>query len=215
MLRRMHEPQETVSRRTWPDFAFNDQQWSEIAKLGAIPPSSVHEGLNYRRMLEVTIGLYQRRKRLRAEGGALLPGEVRKELASIVGHINEARERLRRLEGRQPVGWGMSFEGVEQALHEQQQELELYLRDSKNERPKRPELDVYYLVGVLDGIWMKFHEGEMISSSSKRSNKSRTFVEAVLHIADPDIGPGTVTRAIKRARWRDQHFRLMAHFAAK
>jgi hypothetical protein len=221
-LTRMDGPREILFRRTWPDFAFTEEQWSEIAKLGDIPSLSANEGLNYRRMMEVTIGLYQRRKRLRAEskrlraeGGAMLPGEARKELASIQRAIWNVQERLWRLKERQPLGWDMSFGEVIKTLR--QQELELYLlwENIKDEQAKRPEQDVYYLVGVLDGIWMKFHEGEMISWSRKSSNRSRAFVEAVLHIADPDIGPGTITRAIKRAWWRDRHVGLTAHFAAK
>jgi hypothetical protein len=215
-LTHMRESRESVSRQTWPDFAFTEEQWNEIAKLGDIPPLSADEELLRpgRRMLEVNIGLYQLRKRLRAS--VMAPAKVRDELAATEGYINEARERLRQLEERQPVGWQLSFGKMIEALCEQERELRLIKNDVATEvpqrprkgqkggtRPRRPEMDVYYLVrNACVGVWREYHNGETISASRKSNNRLRKFIEMILRIADPDIGDATIDRAIARPRSR-------------
>jgi hypothetical protein len=190
------------------DFAFADEVWkSEIeSKLLAsaadreLPPAAVDEA---RRRIETVAGLYRHRRQRRTEG-AMLPAEVRKQLPALRDAIQDVQERLRRIVEHQPIGWALSLDKGLGALREL--ELELYLLagdldQAPHTTARRPEQDAYYLIGVLVGIWREL-TGTAASASRKRSNKSRAFVEAILRIAAPDIGSGTITRAIKQARSR-------------
>jgi hypothetical protein len=196
---------EMVIRAVYPDFAFTDAQWNEIASDADIPPSAASDMLlGPRRVIETTVGIYRLRQQRRAED-AMLPGDVRKELAAIQHGLWRYQERLRHIEEEQPVGWGgLSFKKEIRVLR--CVETRLWLLAGDIEDAPRPERDIYYLVGVLDGIWREFHGGEMISASTKSTNKSRAFVETILRIADPAIGGGTIDEAIKHARSRRGDF---------
>jgi len=215
-LPRMGEPREIVGGEVYPNFAFTDEQWSEIARLGDIPLLSADEELFRlgRRTLEVNVGLYRLRKRLRAI--AMSPAEVRDELAAFECFCWDWQKRLRQLEERRPVGWARSFGKMIGALREQELKAHLMKNDLAAEipprprkgqkggtRPRRPEMDVYYLVrNACVGVWREYHNGETISASRKSNNRLRKFIEMILRIADPDIGDATIDRAIARARSR-------------
>jgi hypothetical protein len=55
---------------------------------------------------------------------------------------------------------------------------------------------VYWLVVGLDWVLAEF-TGEHISRSRKRTSRSREYIAAVVGIADPTIGPGTIEEAMK------------------
>jgi len=57
--------------------------------------------------------------------------------------------------------------------------------------------DAYKLVATLDGIRREC-TGRKITRSQKCTDSSRDYIEAVFRIADPEIGPGTIERAMER-----------------
>jgi hypothetical protein len=58
--------------------------------------------------------------------------------------------------------------------------------------------DAYFLVKTLDGIRHEF-TGKTIARSDKRRDTSRDYIATVFKIADPEIGAGTIDKAMKNA----------------
>jgi hypothetical protein len=172
----------------YPDFKLTDKQWNEIARLGEFPASAADEA---QPMIEAAIRNHRLRKQRRA--AAMLPADVHKELMAISAAVWDLQERLRSVEQSQPVDMVLSFTKEKETLRLLEGRVSLLAGDIERGAKDR---DAYYLVRVLDGI-LRECTGKPIMRSRKRTDNSHEYIKAVCRVADPDIGDGTIERAMK------------------
>src|SRR5262249_41076619 len=189
------------------DFKLTDEQWNEIAnesaKLGSISPSKADE-VQARPRMEAIIGILRSRKQGRS--ASISPAEARKELMAISTIAWDLQERLRSLEQSHllvrhsfsypkshPEVMVLSFTKEKGNLRLLEVRANLVAGDIGRGVKDR---DAYFLVQVLDDI-LRECTGRGISRSNKRTNSTREYVKTVCRIADPDMGDGTIERAMK------------------
>jgi hypothetical protein len=173
-------------------FALTDDQRSEISRLSGIPEDNPDAWA----MIEVSIGLYRRRKVLWDH--AMPPAQVRKELEDLSHECANLQERLRRLIDRGPLRYALSFTEELTSLRKLEAQFFLMAGDIEVGKTGPGTGDAYILVDMLDGIRREF-TGRQITRSQKRTDSSRDYIKAVFRIADPEIGPGTIELAMKRS----------------
>jgi hypothetical protein len=173
-------------------FALTDDQRSEISRLSGIPEHNADAWA----MIEVSIGLYRRRKILWDR--AMLPAEIRIGLEDLSRECVNLRERLWTLIDRARPRYALSFSEELTALRKLEAQFLIMAGDIEVGQTGPGTGDAYILVNRLDGIRREC-TGRKITRSQKRADSSRDYIEAVFRIADPEIGPGTIERAMKRS----------------
>jgi hypothetical protein len=171
-------------------FTLTDDQRNEISRLSGIPKDHPEAWP----MIETAIGLYRRRKVLWEH--AMLPTEIRKEFKDLSHACWTMQERLRRLVDRQPPVYELSFTDGLTSLRKLELQFYFMSQDIEDGKTGPDTEDAYILVGMLDGIRREF-TGRKLTRSEKRTDSSRDYIKAVFRIADPQIGPGTIERAMK------------------
>jgi hypothetical protein len=184
-----------------PKFCLTDEQRDEIAKLSGIPRTVAAN--DAWAMIEVLIATYRGRKNSRDT--AMLPAEVRDELRAIRDDAEELWKRLSQLQVRQPVDWSMSFPEMS-ALFDLGMRCSLLASDIEPAK-RGPNRDVYVLIANLDGIRWEFTR-KTISRSYKSTATS--YITYVCALADPDIGTGTIDKAMKSVIERRKRRGLVA-----
>jgi hypothetical protein len=186
-----------------------DEQWRETAKLSGIP-----EGADdARHHIETTIGIF--RESQATDLGQVTPAEIRKELEALAARAQDLYDRLSKLVEVQDAYTALT--GGLDGQRRLSQVLDVLLTlpkwllvakyrgvEAKKRGPKAQ--NVYWLVGNLDGIREHF-TGKEITRSYK-DDASKKYITYVCRIADPDIGDGTIEKAMKdRIKRRDRIMR--------
>ena len=190
--------------RPFPRFPLTDEQWRKTAELSGIPEGADEA----RRHIETTIGMF--RESQASDLDRVTPAEIRKQLkaqanlahdlysgfsklvdepdayTALTGKLDERRRSSDILDARR----------LSEAL-DVLSYLDWLLSAARVEGGKRgPKAkDIYWLVGNLDGI-REHHTGKKITRSYK-DDASKKYITYVCRIADPDIGDGTIEKAMK------------------
>jgi hypothetical protein len=186
----------TAGAADFPRFSLTDDQRDKISKLSGIPDMEAEAWA----MIEVLITTYRNRKH--HQGTALLPAKVRDELRAISKEAGKLWKRLSQLQKRLPVDYSISFPemtalldlGARCSLIEK--DIESVLATVPSKRGPRAARDVYTLVSNLDGIRREV-AGKAIRRSNKNNDASKAYITYVCRIADPNIGPGTIDKAMR------------------
>jgi hypothetical protein len=208
--------------RPFPRFPLTDEQWREIAKLSGIP-----EGANEARQdIETTIGNFRQFQAgdLDEVPSAKICEEL-EALANAAWNLHDSlsklvgvRDAYTALTGApsfySPLDRLTDFAGPHQSEHlppsldgqqRLSQALDMLLRlpkwlmvakyrvEASKRGPKARNAS--WLVGNLDGIREQF-AGKKITRSYK-DDRSKEYITYVCRIADPNIGGGTIDRAMK------------------
>jgi hypothetical protein len=184
-----------------PHFRLTEEQWKKTAKLSGIP-----EGADdARHEIEIRIESFHE-----TQASALdrtKPAKICEGLEAVAERISDACSRLSKLvdantaltsEGRQQLLQALdALRGVpKQLLVARYREVAAAKRGPK-------AASVYWLVGNLDGIREQF-TGKKITRSYK-DDLSKEYITYACRIADPDIGDGTIDKAMKaRIKRRDR-----------
>jgi hypothetical protein len=194
------------------------EQWTEIVRYSGLPDTARS------RVLRVVIHYRQVQARMAAR---IPPSELRVELDDLQKDARAVAVRLAKcfhnpdmyaafvFSRRPPTGWPprtgpVADEVVMQRLVGTVHELHrlsdwlVLARDrvpSSKRGAQHQSQPAYVAAELLDRILTDF-TGRNVSRSTKRDDTSR-YVKAVLRIADPDIGDGTIMEAIKKQiKWR-------------
>src|SRR5262249_91840 len=198
------KPRAAVIGMVYPGFKVTDGQWDKIRKPGSNPPSKDAGGNGTGAWMEAIMGMHRARKEGRR--ASISPAEARKELMAISTIAWDLQERLRSLEQSHllvrhsfsypkshPEVMVLSFTKEKGNLRLLEVRANLVAGDIGRGVKDR---DAYFLVQVLDDI-LRECTGRGISRSNKRTNSTREYVKTVCRIADPDMGDGTIERAMK------------------
>jgi len=186
-----------------PSFPFflTEEQWKETAKLSGIP-----EGADDARH-EIEIRIENFHETQASALDRMKPAKICEELGALAEQTSDINNRLSKLvdagtaltsEGRQRLLQALdALRGVpKQLLVARYREVAAAKRGPKAG-------SVYGLVENLDGIREQF-TGKKITRSYK-DDLSKEFITYVCRIADPDIGDGTIDKAMKaRIKRRDR-----------
>jgi hypothetical protein len=184
--------------RPFPRFPLTDEQWREIAKLWGIPEGED----DARQYIETTIGMF--RESQASDLDRVTAATIREELEASAERAQDLYGRLSKLV-EAPNAYTALTGGLD-GRRRLSQVLDVLLHlpkwllvaaDRRVEADKRgpKAANVYWLVGNLDGIREQF-TGEKITRSYK-DHASKKYITYVCKIADPDIGDGTIERAMK------------------
>ena len=182
----------------FPRFRLTDEQWSEVARLSGIP-----EGADdARHHIETTIGIF--RESQATDLGQVTSAEIRKELEALAARAQDLYDRLSKLVEVQDAYTALT--GGLDGQRRLSQVLDVLLTlpkwllvakyrgvEAKKRGPKAQ--NVYWLVGNLDGIREHFTEKKI--TRSYKDDASKKYITYVCRIADPDIGDGTIEKAMK------------------
>lgn len=195
-----------------------DEQWNEIARHSGLPSEALLEVsrvINYYRDAQTLADARRRPSDLRAEIDRLRENaeSLKVSLAGIFYDVDLFSAVI--LSRRPATGWpprtGPMAEGIVQqrivsTLYELQR-LSDWLVLARERIPrgkpgaKRQSSPAYVAAERLDWILAKF-TGKNLVRSRKRGDTTG-YVRAVLSVADPHIGNGTIAEAIKRQiKWR-------------
>jgi hypothetical protein len=180
--------------RVFPRFRLTDEQWRKIAELSGIPEAA-EEARDY---IETTIGIF--RESEASELNLVTAGEIR-DLAERAQNLYDRLTKLIEVPSAY-TALISEFEGQRRLS----QVLDVLVglpkwllvaaeRRVEADKPGPKAENVYWLVGNLDGIREQF-TGEKITRSGKYDS-SRKYITYVCKIADPEIGNGTIDRAMK------------------
>jgi hypothetical protein len=201
--------------RVSPRFALTDEQWRKTAKLSGIPEtaklSEIPEGADKaRHYIETTIGIF--RESQASDLDRVTPAEIRKQLeaqaklahdlysgfsklvdepdayAALTGKLDERRRSSDVLDARRLSEILGVLSYLDWLLSDALGRVET---DKRGPKAK----NIYRLVGNLDGI-REHHTGKKITRSYK-DDASKQYITYVSKIADPDIGDGTIEKAMK------------------
>jgi hypothetical protein len=191
--------------RPFPRFPLTDEQWRETAKLSGIP-----EGKDdARQEIETRIGMF--RESQASDLDRVTAATIREELEALAERARDLSDRLERLVEvpNAYTALTMQLDGQRRRLSQALDTLlglpgwllaAKYAVEADKPGPKAGS--VYWLVGNLDGIRKQF-TGKKITRSYK--DLSKEFITYVCRIADPDIGDGTIDKAMKaRIKRRDR-----------
>ena len=190
-------------KRVFPSFRLTEEQWKETAKLSGIP-----EGADdARHDIETRIGIFHETQA--SDLDRVKPAKICEELEALAEHASDIYSRLSKL--LEPDAYtSLTSEGRLQLLQALDQLRGLpkrllvarYREVAAAKRGPKAE-NVYWLVGNLDGIREQF-TGKRITRSYK-DDVSKKYITYVCRIADPDIGDGTIEKAMKdRIKRRDR-----------
>jgi hypothetical protein len=200
--------------RPFPRFPLTDEQWKMTAKL-----SGIAEGADdARHDVETRIGIFHEKQA--SDLDRVTPAEIRKQLealaklahdlnsgfsklldepdayTTLIGNLDEHRRSSDVLDGRR-------LSEVLDVLSYLDWLLSDALRRVEGGKRGPKAKDIYWLVGNLDGIREQF-TGKKITRSYK-DDASKKYITYVCRIADPDIGDGTIEKAMKdRIKRRDR-----------
>jgi hypothetical protein len=194
------------ANRPFPRFRLTDQQWSEVAKLSGIPEGA-DEARNH---IETTIGMF--RESQASDLDRVTSAEIRKQLealAKLAHDLNSGFSKFvdepdaytaltgklyERRRSSQVLGARRLSEVLDVLSY-----LDSFLSDAlgRVEDGKRgPKAkNIYWLVGNLDGIREHFTEKKI--TRSYKDDASKKYITYVSRIADPDIGDGTIDKAMR------------------
>jgi len=197
--------------RPFPRFPLTDEQWEIIVKLSGIPKKAEEA----RHHIETTIGIF--RQFQAGDLDQVSSAKIREELESLADAAQNLHDRLTDFAGPHQsehlpssVQSMMGLDGQRRLS----QVLDVLLRlpkwllvakyrgvEAKKGGPQAG--NVYWLVGNLDGIREQF-TGKKITRSYK-DDLSKKYITYVCRIADPDIGDGTIDKAMRsRIKRRDR-----------
>lgn len=182
--------------RVFPTVALTNGQWSKIAKLSGIPEES-NDARDY---IETIIGIF--RVSEASDFDQLESGKVRKELEALAECARDLHHRLIKVVkmggAYTPLTMGGDGQQLSQVLDVLVGLPKLFLVAAyRVERSKRgPKAgNAYKLVGNLDGIREQYTRKEI--TRSYKDDASKKYITYVCRIADPDIGNGTIEKAMK------------------
>jgi hypothetical protein len=198
-----------------PDWGriLTDEQWAEVARHSRLPGearASVGQAIVTYRHWQRIIDSRPAPREIRAELDRLrsdAEGLLRRLMAAMSdpdAHVAFVRP-LRPLKGWPPGTGPISDEVAHQRLRSATYELErlatwLALARDRIQRgktgSKRQAIPAYFLINRLNQILEGF-TGKTITRSPKRPDMAK-YVKTVCRIADPDIGEGTITEAMKK-----------------
>jgi hypothetical protein len=195
--------------RVFPRFPLTDEQWRETAKLSGIP----EEADDARHHIETTIGIF--RESQATDLGQVTSAEIRKELEALAARAQDLYDRLSKLVEVQDAYTALT--GGLDGQRRLSQVLDVLLTlpkwllvakyrgvEAKKRGPKAQ--NVYWLVGNLDGIREHFTEKKI--TRSYKDDAPKKYITYVCRIADPDIGDGTIEKAMQdRIKRRDRIMR--------
>jgi hypothetical protein len=187
----------------------SDSEWTRIAQCSGLPDEA-------RPRIETIIELYKKLKGSRPEQR---PFETRDQFNRVEELARELGQELRLLTSNDaavrafivalhPENRLAALLGSKEYIDDARQKLEETIRQTEwllegcahvelTPSEKGPHTrDAYWLVDALDSVLEEF-TGEHISRSGKRTS-TREYITAVVEIADPTIGPGTIDEAMKK-----------------
>jgi hypothetical protein len=199
--------------RPFPRFPLTDEQWKKVAELSGIPEgaSGVPEGADdARHDIETRIGIF--RESQASDLDRVTPAEIRKQLEALAKLAHDLYSGFSKLVDEPDAYTALTGKPDERRRSSQvldarrlRQVLDVlsYLdwllsaalgRVEGGKRGPNAQ-NVYWLVGNLDGIREHF-TGKKITRSYK-DDGSKNYITYVCRIADPDIGDGTIDKAMK------------------
>jgi hypothetical protein len=199
--------------RPFPRFPLTDEQWEMSAKLSGIAEGAV----GARHDIETTIGIF--RAMQASDLDRVTPAEIRKQLEALAKLAHDLNSGFSKLLD-EPDAYTALIGNLEHRRSSDVLDarrlsevldvlsyLDWLLPDAlcRVESGKRgPKAkNIYWLVGNLDGIREQF-AGKKITRSYK-DDLSKEYITHVCRIADPDIGDGTIEKAMKdRIKRRDR-----------
>ena len=199
--------------RPFPRFPLTDEQWKMTAKL-----SGIAEGADdARHDIETTIGIF--RAMQASDLDRVTPAEIRKQLEALAKLAHDLNSGFSKLldepdaytalidldEHRRSsdVLDARRLSEVLDVLSYLDWLLPDALRGVEGGKRGPKAKNIYWLVGNLDGIREQF-TGKKITRSYK-DDLSKEYISYVCRIADPDIGDGTIEKAMKdRIKRRDR-----------
>ena len=192
----------------WPfaRFRLTDEQWSEVAKLSEIPEGE-HDARHH---IETTIGIF--RQFQASDLDRVTPPEIRKQVEALAKLAHDLYSGFSKLVDEPDAYTALTGKPDERKRSSQvldarrlRQVLDVlsYLdwllsaASGRVEGSKRgPKAqNVYWLVGNLDGIREQFTRQKI--TRSYKDDLSKGYITYVCRIADPDIGDGTIDKAMK------------------
>jgi hypothetical protein len=202
--------------RPFPRFPLTDEQWKMTAKLSGIP-----EGADdARHDIETRIGIFHETQA--SDLDRVTPVENRKQLEGLAKLAHDLNSGFSKLldepnaytaltgnldERRRSSDVARRLSEVLEVLSYLDWLLSDALRRVEGGKRGPKTKNIYWLVGNLDGIREHF-TGKKITRSYK-DDASKKYITYVCRIADPDIGDGTIEKAMKdRIKRRDRIRRL-------
>jgi hypothetical protein len=192
--------------RPFPRFPLTDEQWKKVANL-----SGISEGADYaRHHIETTIGMF--RESQASDLDRVTPAEIRKQLearAKLAHDLYSGFSKLIDEPGAYTALTGKpderrrSSEVLDAPRLRQVLDVLSYLdwllsaalgRVEGGKRGPKAQ-NIYWLVGNLDGIREQFTRQKI--TRSYKDDLSKGYITYVCRIADPDIGDGTIDKAMK------------------
>jgi hypothetical protein len=192
-------------KRVFPSFRLTEEQWKETAKLSGIP-----EGADdARHDIATRIGIFHEMQA--SDLDRVTPAEIRNQLealaklahdlnsgfsklldepggSALTGNLDERRRSSDVLDARR-------LSEVLDVLSYLDWLLSDALRRVECGKRGPPAKNIYWLVGNLDGI-REHYTGKKITRSYK-DDVSKKYITYVCRIADPDVGDGTIEKAMK------------------
>jgi hypothetical protein len=191
-------------KRVFPSFRLTEEQWKKTAKLSGIP-----EGADdARHDIETRIGIFHETQA--SDLDRVKPAKICEELEALAEHASDIYSRLSKLVEEPGAYTALTSEGGQQLL----QALDVlrglpkrllvarYREVAAAKRGPKAE-NVYWLVSNLDGIREQFTRKKI--TRSYKDDLSKKYITYVCRIADPDIGYGTIDKAMRaRIKRRDR-----------
>ena len=192
--------------RPFPRFPLTDEQWRKTAELSGIPEGADEA----RHHIETTIGMF--RESQASDLDRVTPAEIRKQLEALAKLAHDLYSGFTNL-----VDEPEAYTALTGKLDEDRRSSDILDARRQSEvldvlwcldwllsaalgrvegRKRGPKAkNIYWLVGGLDGIRER-HTAKKITRSYK-DDASKKYITYVCRIADPDIGDGTVEKAMK------------------